>query len=155
RSGLYNYTDAPELAAIVDRDPAKVWTTEEVLAIAFARSPNFPPGTAYEYNNTNFALLGLIAEQVDGRPLARAMQERLFGPLGLQRTLLPARTVNTLPAPYAHGYLYGSSSVALVGTPPYSPEVQTAARAGALLPNDYTGLNHSFAEAAGGVISTA
>src|SRR5437879_11388176 len=40
RSGLYNYTDAPELAAIVDRDPTKVWTTEEVLAIAFARSPN-------------------------------------------------------------------------------------------------------------------
>src|SRR5256885_4787287 len=39
RSGLYNYTDAPELAAIVDRDPTKVWTTEEVLAIAFARSP--------------------------------------------------------------------------------------------------------------------
>src|SRR5205814_6984049 len=47
RSGLYNYTNAPELAAIVDRDPTKVWTTEEVLAIAFARSPNFPPGTAY------------------------------------------------------------------------------------------------------------
>src|SRR5262249_23622777 len=65
RSGLYNYTDAPELAASVDRDLTKVWTTEEVLAIAFARPPNFPPGTAYEYNNTNYVLLGLIAEQVD------------------------------------------------------------------------------------------
>jgi CubicO group peptidase (beta-lactamase class C family) len=41
RSGLYNYTDAPELAATVDRDPTKVWTTEEVLAIAFARRPTF------------------------------------------------------------------------------------------------------------------
>ena len=28
-------------------------------------------------------------------------------------------------------------------------------RAGTLLPNDYTGVNHSFAAAAGGVISTA
>src|SRR5438874_3478059 len=64
RSGLYNYTDAPELAAIVDRDPTKVWTTEEVLAIAFARSPNFPPGTAYEYNNTNYTLLGLDRKSV-------------------------------------------------------------------------------------------
>src|SRR5204863_1670351 len=80
RSGLYNYTDAPELAAIVDRDRTKVWTTEELLAIAFARPANFPPGTAYEYNNTNYTLLGLIAEQVDARPLARAMQDRLFGP---------------------------------------------------------------------------
>ena len=32
RSGLYNYTNAPELAATVDRDPAKVWNTEELLA---------------------------------------------------------------------------------------------------------------------------
>ncbi len=108
-----------------------------------------------EYNNTNYALLGLAAEKVDGKPLERAMQDRLFGPLGLQHTLLPASTVNTLPEPYSHGYLYGSSSVALVGEPPYSPEVQAAARAGTLLPKDYTEVNHSNAAAAGGVISTA
>src|SRR5256714_9397227 len=65
RSGLYNLTDAPELAVIMDRDPTKVWTPEELLAIAFAHPPNFPPGTAYEYSNTNYVLLGLIAEQVD------------------------------------------------------------------------------------------
>ena len=154
RSGLYNYTDAPELAAIVDRDPTKVWTTEEVLAIAFARSPNFPPGTAYEYNNTNYTLLGLIAEQVDGRPLARAMQDRLFGPLGMHDTFLPARTSNTIPDPYSHGYLYGSSLFVLTDTP-YPPDIQAAARAGTLLPNDYTDLNPSFAYFPGGVISTA
>ena len=73
----------------------------------------------------------------------------------MQDTLLPASTLNTLPDPYSHGYLYGSSSVALVGEPPYSPEVQAAARAGTLLPKDYTGVNHSYAAAAGGVISTA
>ena len=43
----------------------------------------------------------------------------------------------------------------MVGTPPYSPKVKAAARAGTLLPKDYTGLNYSFAAAAGGVISTA
>src|SRR6266487_3179592 len=155
RSGLCNYTSAPEVSASLDRDPTKVWSPAEVLAIAFARPPNFPPGTAYEYNNTNYALLGLIAEKVDGRPLAQAMQDRLFGALGMQHTVLPASAVNTIPDPYSHGYLYGSSSVALVGLPPYSPEVQAAARAGTLLPNDYTGLNHSFATAAGGVISIA
>jgi D-alanyl-D-alanine carboxypeptidase len=154
RSGLYNYLDAPELAAIVDRDPTKVWTPDELLAIAFTRPPNFPPGTAYEYNNTNYVLLGLIAEQVDGRPLARAMQDRLFGPLGMHDTLLPARTANTIPAPYSHGYLYGSSMFVLTDTP-YPPDIQAAARAGTLLPTDYTDLNHSFAYSAGGVISTA
>ena len=154
RSGLYNYTDAPELAAIVDRDPTKAWTPDELLAIAFAHPPNFPPGTAYEYCNTNYALLGLIAERVDGRPLAQAMQDRLFGPLGMHDTLLPARTANTIPAPYSHGYLYGSSSFVLTDTP-YPPDIQAAARAGTLRPTDYTDVNHSWADAAGGVISTS
>jgi D-alanyl-D-alanine carboxypeptidase len=155
RSGLYNYTNDPIISATIDTDPAKVWTPAELLAIAFAHPPNFPPGTEYEYNNTNYALLGLVAEKVDGKPLAQAMQDRLFGPLGLQNTILPANSVNTIPDPYSHGYLFGSSSVALVGSPPYSPEIQAAARAGTLLPKDYTQVNHSNAAAAGGVISTA
>ena len=155
RSGLYNYTNAPEIWESVDHDPTRVWTPQELLAIAFARPPNFAPGTEFEYCNTNYALLGLIIERVDGKPLARSMQDRLFGPLGLKNTELPASTVNTIPEPYSHGYLYGSSSVALVGTPPYTPALQAAARAGTLLPNDYTGVNHSIVAAAGGVISNA
>ena len=155
RSGLYNYTNDPIISTTIDTDPARVWTPAELLAIAFAHPANFPPGTAYEYNNTNYALLGLVAEKVDGKPLAQVMHNRLFGPQNMQDTQLPASTVNTIPEPYSHGYLYGSSSVALVGEPPYSPEVQAAARAGTLLPKDYTGVNHSNAAAAGGVISTA
>ena len=155
RSGLYNYTNDPKISATIDKNPAKVWTPDELLAIAFAHPTNFPPGKEYEYNNTNYLLLGLVAEKADGKPLAQVMHDRLFRPLKMRETELPASTVNTIPEPYSHGYLYGSSSVALVGGPPYSPEVQAAARAGTLLPKDYTGVNHSFAQAAGGVISTA
>ena len=91
RSGLYNCTDAPAVSAQLDRDPTKIWTTDEVLAIAFKQPPNDPPDTKFEYNNTNYALLGLIAEKVDGKPLARSMQDRLFGPLGMKNTVLPAQ----------------------------------------------------------------
>ena len=38
---------------------------------------------------------------------------------------------------------------------PYLPDIQAAARAGTLLPTDYTNLNPSFAYLPGGVISTA
>jgi D-alanyl-D-alanine carboxypeptidase len=155
RSGLYNYTNDPVISKTIDTDPAKVWTPAELLAIAFAHPPNFTPGKEYEYNNTNYALLGLVAEKVDDKPLAQIMHDRLFGPQNMQHTELPPSTVNTIPEPYSHGYLYGSSSVALVGEPLYSPEVQAAARAGTLLPKDYTDVNHSNAAAAGGVISTA
>ena len=155
RSGLYNYTDAPEISASLDGDPTKVWTPDEVLTIAFKQPPYFPPGTAFHYDNTNYALLGLIAEEREhGKPLARILQDRLFGPLGMNDTALPASTSNTLPDPYSHGYMYGSSSFALVDQD-YPPDIQAAARAGTLKPNDVTSQNPSYASAAGGVISTA
>jgi len=154
RSGLFNYTSAPELADSLDHDPTRVWTTDELLAIAFKHPPVSAPGTEYGYCNTNYALLGLIAEKVEGGPLAGIFQDRLFGPLGMKNTLLPASTSNAIPAPYAHGYLYGSSSYAL-GDAPYSADLVAAAKAGTLKPNDDTWQNPSYALAAGGVISTA
>jgi D-alanyl-D-alanine carboxypeptidase len=154
RSGLYNYTAAPELAESLDQDPTRVWTPEELLAIAFKHPPSFAPGEKYDYCNTNYVLLGLIAERLEGKPLARILEDRLFGPLGLKATSLPASTSNAIPEPYAHGYLYGSTSYALVDAP-YPADLVAAARAGALKPNDDTHQNPSFAFAAGGVISTA
>src|SRR5437879_5961785 len=44
RSGLYSYDDDPEFWAILDRDPNKVWSPAEVLAIAFNHPPYFPTG---------------------------------------------------------------------------------------------------------------
>lgn len=155
RSGLYNFLDGPQLAVSADQEMTRVWTPAELLAIAFAHPPNFSPDAAYEYNNTNYVLLGLIIEKVDHKTLSEAMQDRLFVPLGLQHTALPASTVNAIPAPYSHGYLYGSASVAFVGEPPYSNAVKVAARAGTLKPTDFTMLNHSFAGAAGAAISNA
>ena len=73
----------------------------------------------------------------------------------MKNTMLPASPSNDIPKPESHGYLYGGASVALLSTPPYSAELQAAARAGKLLPKDYTDVNHSFAAAAGGVVSNA
>ena len=90
RSGLYNYTEAPEISESLEKNPAKAWTTEELRAIAFKRPPLFAPGARYDYCNTNYLLLGLVAEKIEGRPLAGIFQDRLFAPLGMKNTLLPA-----------------------------------------------------------------
>jgi D-alanyl-D-alanine carboxypeptidase len=155
RSGLYTYDDDPEFWAVLERDPTKVWTPAEVLAIAFKHPPYFPPGTDFHYSNSNYALLGLIAEKIDGKPLASCLQDRLFGPLGLKDTLHPAITSNTLPEPYSHGYLYGGCSFRNLTDKPYPPDIQAAVKAGTLKPDDCTDQNSSYASAAGGVISTA
>jgi len=80
---------------------------------------------------------------MDGEPLASCLQDRLFGPLGLENTLLPAITSNTLPEPYLHGYLYGGCSFRNLTDKPYPPELQAAATAGTLKPDDCTGQNSS------------
>jgi D-alanyl-D-alanine carboxypeptidase len=154
RSGLYNYTDAPELAESLDRNPTKVWTLEELRAVAFKHPPLFAPGAQFDYCNTNYLLLGLVAEKIAGEPLASSFQNRFFGPLGMKNTLLPASTSNAIPEPYSHGYLYGSSSYALVDAP-YPADLQAAAKAGTLKPNDDTSQNPSYALGAGGAISNA
>ncbi|MFF0130119.1 serine hydrolase domain-containing protein [Streptomyces mirabilis] len=105
RSGLHDCTSAREPAATLDADPAKAWTPHEVLAMAFRHPPEFPPDASFEYCNTNYALLGLVAEKAGGRPLAQQFQDRLFGPLGLRRTSLPAADDNSLPDRFSHGYI--------------------------------------------------
>lgn len=154
RSGLYGYTADPALSAAVDASPGKAWTPQEVLAIAFRHPPQFAPDAEYEYSNTNYALLGLIAEKIGGRPLAEQFREQLFGPVGLIQTSLPAADDTSIPSPYSHGYMYGGSFYALADDP-YPPDMQAAARAVTLKPIDYTNQNSSYATAAGGAISTA
>jgi D-alanyl-D-alanine carboxypeptidase len=154
RSGLYGYTSDPALATAMDADPGKTWTPQEVLDIAFRHPPQFAPDASYEYSNTNYALLGLIAEKVGGRPLAQQFTDRLFDPIGLMHTSLPAADDTSMPAPYSHGYMYGGSFYALADDP-YPAEMQAAAQAGTVKPIDYTHQNSSYATAAGGAISTA
>ncbi|MCW2593109.1 MAG: Serine-type D-Ala-D-Ala carboxypeptidase [Mycobacterium sp.] len=139
---------------MMDATPSKSWTPQEVLAIAFRHPAQFAPDAEYEYSNTNYALLGLVAEKVGDQPLAQQFQERLFGPLGLEQTSLPAADDTAIPAPYSHGYMYGGGFYALADDP-YPADMQTAAKAGTLKPIDYTNQNSSYATAAGGAISTA
>jgi D-alanyl-D-alanine carboxypeptidase len=154
RTGLYGYSADPELSTMMDATPSRAWTPQEVLAIAFRHPPQFAPDAEYEYSNTNYALLGLVAEKVGGQPLAQQFQERLFGPVGLEQTSLPAIDDTVIPSPYSHGYMYGGSFYALADNP-YPADMQAAAKAGTLKPIDYTNQNSSYATAAGGAISTA
>ncbi|HEY5847036.1 MAG TPA: serine hydrolase domain-containing protein [Microlunatus sp.] len=155
RSGLYNFTNSPAISTKMDDDPTKVWKPQQLLEIAFAQPPNFAPGAEYEYNNTNYVLLGLIVEKLDGQPIATVFEERFFKPLGMTDTSFPAAASNAIPEPFSHGYMYGGASTVMTGSPPYTPAMAAEARAGTLQPKDYTGVNHSFAWAAGAVISTA
>ena len=107
------------------------------MALAERYPQLFPPGSAWEYSNTNYIVAGLLIEAVAGRPLARELDRRIFSPLRLAHTSFPVATAR-LTGYYAHGYL--------------SPEAIPTADGPRL---DVTGYNPSHAWAAGAIVSNA
>ena len=154
RSGLYNYSETPELNEALDNDPGRVWMPEELLALGLSQPPYFPPGGGYHYSNTNYVLLGLIAEQLDGKPLAEIYRDRIIGPAGLTSSSFPEPTDTSLPDPYSHGYFFGTNMLTLTD-PALPQDMQAQAMDGTLAPTDVTNNNPSWTWSAGGGISTA
>jgi CubicO group peptidase (beta-lactamase class C family) len=60
------------------------------------------PGTAYEYSNFGFAILGRVVANVSGVPYTRYVTERILRPLGMTSTTLQVSAVP--PGRLAHGY---------------------------------------------------
>ncbi|MHC4909442.1 MAG: serine hydrolase domain-containing protein [Planctomycetota bacterium] len=49
---------------------------------------NFSPGEDYAYSNTNWIILALILERVDGRSFGAFLQDEVFEPLGMHDTFV-------------------------------------------------------------------
>ena len=66
----------------------------------------FPPGTQYNYSNTDYLLLGLIVAQVSGTPLGSFLEHRIFEPLGMHETHqgYPQRPVTDLALGYENDF---------------------------------------------------
>jgi D-alanyl-D-alanine carboxypeptidase len=131
-SGLFDFASDPAFGNAILTNPSRVWTPRELLAYGFAHAPYFPPGTNWWYSNTNYVLLGLVAEAVTGKPLGQSLQERIFTPLGLTSTSFPLGI--ELDATFVHGYVKLGNAPLLDVAPLLSP---------------------TFAWAAGGIVSNA
>lgn len=153
RSGLFNYTETYTVLHENDLNPQRIWTPEELIAIATALPPYFEPDDGFHYSNTNYLLLGLIAEQIEQKPLREIFRDRLFDPLNLTETSYPAPDDASLPLPYSRGYMY-TDNVRTITTFELPADLQAQAEAGTLLPNDQTDANPTWAGAAGAGIST-
>ena len=68
-----------------------------VDAICRQRTLNFRPGARFLYSNSNFLLLGLIAERRAAEPLATFLDRRIFTPLGMNATRLTPDVFAAIP----------------------------------------------------------
>ncbi len=76
-----------------------------------AHPPYFAPGEGFHYSNSNYEMLGVIAEQVGRKPLAALYTELVTTPLGMAQTSLPASDDTAIPDPHPQGYMFGNNEI--------------------------------------------
>jgi D-alanyl-D-alanine carboxypeptidase len=69
----------------VPKDLSRVWTAEEIVALAKDQPRVGTLGGPGMYNGVNYYVLGMVIEQVTGEPLATVLRRDLLGPAGLDR----------------------------------------------------------------------
>jgi D-alanyl-D-alanine carboxypeptidase len=131
-SGLPDYTRSEGFAKQASTNPRGYVTPLDVVGWVSDDPLVFPPGSKYEYSNTDNIVVGLIAEAVTGSAYGSLLQSLVFDPAGLSQTSFPTRRIS-LPRPFIHGYIVD---------PPAKPQDVT------------TFLSPSGAWASGAIVST-
>lgn len=110
RSGLPDYYEgktangAANVFELLKTEPERTWTPLLLLDYLKAHYPPAgAPGETFLYADTNYDLLGLIAEEASGQKFNELMEGRILSPLGLGNTWMHARS----PAPYADVWIGG------------------------------------------------
>lgn len=132
-SGIPSYTQVEAWQYDFFTEVDRVFTAEELLAYVSGTPALFPPGTRFDYSNSNTVALGLAIERATGRPFGDLLTEGVLEPLGLDGTSWPG-TSPELPTPF----LSGQTEQGL-------PENAV---------KDATRWNPSWADAAGKMVST-
>ena len=93
RSGIPDDYDA--LVGLLESNPVHVWTPAEVLEQVPTRQG--VPGEQFEYSGTNYLLLGLVIEQLRGRPVAEVMRTGALAIDGIDRLVVQPNEKPTEP----------------------------------------------------------
>jgi D-alanyl-D-alanine carboxypeptidase len=105
-SGLADVTSVPGYPDSMLSNPNRIFTAAELMT--WAGPPLFPPGTSWNYCNTNYLLSGMIAEAVTGRSYSQLMRDSILTPLQLDSTFLDV--YETIPFPVAQPWQAGTNN---------------------------------------------
>jgi uncharacterized protein YbbC (DUF1343 family)/CubicO group peptidase (beta-lactamase class C family) len=84
-----------------DLDLKTPWEGKETAyQMAFAETPQDPPGSKFSYSDINFIVLGALVERVSGETLDRYCERHIFAPLKMMQTrFVPPATWRAKIAP--------------------------------------------------------
>jgi D-alanyl-D-alanine carboxypeptidase len=126
-AGIHDYVNDPVIAEESEDDPLLAFTPEQALEIVRASTPDFAPGERTQYSNSNYVLLGMIAEDLTGQPIETLIEDRLLAPLGMTNTSFA--TTPDMPTPFAHGYDMGEPGEELRDVTFSNPDIAWASGA--------------------------
>ena len=103
RSGLQDFSTTASAQQTMGLNPAAAWTRDQSLNLIRSSPTVFAPDAQYQYNNSNFVLLGMVLERISGetRTVRQIIADDVLGPLGLAQTSFP--TTSAMPEPYSIG----------------------------------------------------
>lgn len=144
-SGVFNYTELESFWEAFAADPMRELTPRELVAYGAGQSPYFAPGEGWQYSNTNYVLLGMLLERVEGAPIASILRRRILAPNHLDHTFLAgSEAVSGVLAPgfdqsggsigESYSLSWAWAAGAMVATPDDTARFITLVGTGALLP---------------------
>ncbi|MEO8264841.1 MAG: serine hydrolase domain-containing protein [Ilumatobacteraceae bacterium] len=86
---------------------------QQAASNAFGQVLQFDPGTAFQYSNTNYCLLGLLVESVTGQSFETAIRQRVLEPIGAKAHLAP--TFDTQAGDALHASATGRNYMEALG----------------------------------------
>jgi D-alanyl-D-alanine carboxypeptidase len=117
-SGIYNYIQDLQFQTASLNDLIKEWKADDLLKYAYNKKAYFQPDEDLRYSNTNYILLGLLIEKIEGKPFYKVFEEKLFIPLGLTMTKFAAE--DPVPPGIARGYIDIYSNLQVIESTYYS-----------------------------------
>jgi D-alanyl-D-alanine carboxypeptidase len=90
-SGFHDDWACPGFLELIMEEPERRWSPEETIEFVKKHcDPRFPPGDGFHYSDTGYNMLGLIIEEVTGRPFHEVYRDVLLDPLGMDHTYRPS-----------------------------------------------------------------
>lgn len=107
-AGLVEYFEVKSFQDHFPVDPDRIWKPEELVASLLDSKPLFEVGKGWSYADTNYIVLGMVAEKASGKKLFEEIDRRLLKPLILERTIASDNRMipdlatgdHQLPAPF-------------------------------------------------------
>jgi D-alanyl-D-alanine carboxypeptidase len=103
-SGYQDYVTTKSFIDGFAANPYRQYSTMAMIRLGTDLPLLFTPGKSWAFSDTNYLLLGVILGKIARKPLATALQQQIFGPLGMTQTKMPSNANAYMPPPVMHAY---------------------------------------------------